>query len=382
MTETSFDVDRFRMSFLLLLVGLISLGFVMMIRDFVTTLLLAAITTGLCYPTYLWLVDRLRGRASLAAFVMVVGVFVLIIGPLLLLVSIVTAQAVELAQIMQPWLEERLVAGPSGLFPHIDLPRFMQPYETQIAAKLGEFAGQFGQFALGALAGAGRGTAAFVVMLFLMLYAMFFFFRDGALILTRILYYMPLRSVDEMRLIGRFSSVCRATIKGTLAVGAAQGSLAGLGFYWAGIPGSVFWATIMAVLSIIPGVATTLVWVPTAIWLYLDGQIVESVGLTLWCIAVVGTVDNLLRPRLVGRDTQLSELLILVSTLGGLLLFGATGFVIGPILGALFVTVWEIYGEAFASYLPEADIEHVRSGLAQLSHSPVAAEPSEPSEQE
>ncbi len=378
MSDTSFDVDRFRMSFLLLLVGLISLGFAMMIRDFITTLLLAAITTGLCYPAYRWLVARFGGRESLASMVMVVGVFVLIIGPLLLLVSIVTTQALEIAQSLQPWIEARLLAGPDGLLPHNDLPRFLLPYEAQIASKLGEFVGQFGQFVLDALASAGRGTAAFVAMLFLMLYAMFFFFRDGAAMLTRILYYMPLRSVDEMRLIGRFSSVSRATIKGMLAVGVAQGSLAGVAFYWVGIPGSVFWATIMTVLSIIPGLATALIWVPTAIWLYLDGQVLESLGLTVWCLSVVGTVDNLLRPRLVGRDTQLSALLILVSTFGGLLLFGATGFLIGPILGALFVTVWEIYGEAFAHYLPEADIEHVRSGLAQLSHAPASAEPSEP----
>lgn len=372
MSDVSFDVHRFRMSFLLLLVGVISLGFVMMIRDFVTTLLLAAITTGLCHPAYRWLADRFRGRESLAAFVTVVGVFVLIIGPLLLLVSVVTAQAVQLAQVMQPWIETRLEAGPTGLLPHVDLPAFLAPFETQIAARLGEWAEQIGQVVLGLLAGAGRGTASFLVMLFLMLYAMFFFFRDGAEILTRILYYMPLRSDDELRLVGRFSSVSRATIKGTLAVGAAQGSLAGLAFYQVGIPGAVFWGTIMAVLSIIPGVATALVWVPTAIWLYLDGQIVESLGLTVWCIGVVGTVDNLLRPRLVGRDTQLSELLILLSTLGGLLLFGATGFVIGPILGALFVTVWELYGEAFAHYLPEADIDHVRSSLSRLGTPPAS----------
>ena len=113
----------------------------------------------------------------------------------------------------------------------------------------------------------------------------------------------------------------------------------------------------MAVLSIIPGIGTALIWIPTAIWLYFNGQVSAAIGLTLWCTAIVGSVDNVLRPRLVGRDTQMSDLLIMLSTLGGLLLFGATGLVVGPIMAALFVTVWEIYGQSFADYLPEVDPE-------------------------
>ena len=105
--------------------------------------------------------------------------------------------------------------------------------------------------------------------------------------------------------------------------------------------------------SIIPGVGTALVWAPAAIWLYAGGQTGASIGLTIWCVAVVGTVDNVLRPRLVGRDTQMSDLMILLSTLGGLMLFGGIGIVIGPIIAALFVTIWELYGEAFVDYLPE-----------------------------
>jgi predicted PurR-regulated permease PerM len=147
-----------------------------------------------------------------------------------------------------------------------------------------------------------------------------------------------------------------------LVIGAVQGGLAGLAFAVIGIQGSAFWGTVMAVLSIIPGVGTALVWVPAAIWLFANGSEGAAIGLTLWCVAVVGTVDNVLRPYLVGRDTQMSDLLIMLATLGGLFLFGAVGIIVGPLIAALFVTVWEIYGESFADYLPDVQMSATSDG--------------------
>ena len=137
-----------------------------------------------------------------------------------------------------------------------------------------------------------------------------------------------------------------------MIIGILQGGLAGLAFWVVGIEGSVFWGTIMTVLSVIPGVGTALVWVPAAVYLVATGSVVAGVGVTVFCAAVVGSVDNFLRPRLVGKDTQMHDLLILFSTLGGLFLFGVVGFILGPILAALFVTVWDIYGTAFRDVLP------------------------------
>jgi predicted PurR-regulated permease PerM len=120
----------------------------------------------------------------------------------------------------------------------------------------------------------------------------------------------------------------------------------------------------MAVLSIIPGLGTALVWVPAAGWLYLSDEVAAAAGLTVWCIAVVGMVDNIIRPWVVGRDTQMSDLMIMLSTLGGLLLFGAPGLIVGPILAGIFVTVWEIYGETFAAFLPDVDFHPAPSESA------------------
>ena len=153
-------------------------------------------------------------------------------------------------------------------------------------------------------------------------------------------------------MIGKFLSVTRATIKGTLIIAVIQGTLGGLSFAAAGIASPVFWGAMMAVFSLIPGAGTGIVWVPACLVLLIMGKSVTALILALYFVAIVGTVDNLLRPRLVGRDTQMHELLILLSTLGGVIVFGPLGVIIGPIVAALFVTVWELYGTAFRDVLP------------------------------
>jgi predicted PurR-regulated permease PerM len=163
---------------------------------------------------------------------------------------------------------------------------------------------------------------------------------------------MPLTAKDENRMVEKFVSVSRATLKGTLVIGLVQGGLAGIAFFVLGINGAFFWGTIMAVLSIIPGVGVALVWIPAAGYLLVIGSSIKALLLTLWCAGLVGTVDNVLRPRLVGKDTKMPDLLILLGTLGGLVLFGAAGIIVGPVVAALFVTVWEIYGTTFKDILP------------------------------
>ena len=202
------------------------------------------------------------------------------------------------------------------------------------------------------LAGITRGTLSFVLHLFVMLYAMFFFLMDGRLLLNQILYYVPLTSEDEERLVARFVSVARATLKGSLLIGLLQGALAGVAFLVAGVPGAAFWGTVMVVASMIPAVGAGLIWVPTVIYLFVVAKVLPALGLLAWCVLVVSTVDNVLRPRLVGRDTRLSDLTVLLSTLGGIAFFGVPGVVVGPIVAALFVTVWHLYGETFAEWLP------------------------------
>lgn len=354
MTDPTFDADKFRNTFLLILVAGISVIFVVMIRQFLMVLLVAALASGLTHPLFRYLTTLYRGRRRLASVTTILIVFLGIVVPLIGLLSIVVKQAVDVSQTAVPWIEQQLAntTDLDLLLQRLPFWDIFAPYRDEVLQKAGQVVSTVGSFLVGSLAATTRGTVVFVFMLFVMLYSMYFFLLDGRLVLDKILYYMPLTAKDENRMVGRFVSVTRATVKGTLIIGIVQGSLAGLAFWVTGINAAVFWGTIMAVLSVIPGVGAALVWVPAVIYLALSGQMVAAIGLFIWCAGLVGTVDNVLRPWLVGKDTKMPDLLILVATLGGIVLFGALGVIVGPIVAALFITVWDIYGTTFGAILP------------------------------
>ena len=241
------------------------------------------------------------------------------------------------------------------------------PYQQTILQKAGQAVGAISKFLVDGLSAATVGTVHFVFMAFVMLYTMFFFFTDGNKLIEKMLYYLPLQSSDENRMLEKFTSVTRAMLKGTFLIGVMQGGLAGLAFMAVGIDNAVFWAAIMAVLSIIPGIGTALVWVPAAIILMAKGEVASGVGLALFCGIVVGALDNVLRPVLVGKDTQMHELMIFFSTLGGIVMFGVVGLFIGPVIASLFITIWEIYGVAFKDVLPEVKKTPARQESQQAS---------------
>jgi predicted PurR-regulated permease PerM len=189
-------------------------------------------------------------------------------------------------------------------------------------------------------------------MLFVTLYATFYFLQDGRVVLDWLFDYTPLAAGDRERLVGTFSSVARATLKGKLVIGVVQGGLAGAAFAVAGIGGAVFWGTVTAIASLIPLVGTGLIWIPVVMYLAMIGRPATAVGVAAWCGLVVGAVDNVLGPVLVGRETKMPDLLVLLTTLGGLGLFGAAGIMIGPIVGALFITVWDLWGLAVEEACP------------------------------
>lgn len=346
--------DRFRKGFLLLLLAAITFAFLAMIRGFLMTIVVAAIFAGLAHPLNRRLEGLFRGRRVLAALVTMTILLVCVVGPLLTVLGIVASEAIRISEAVTPWVQKQL-AEPSLLFGRLQgIPGIerLEPYRNEIYTKAGEAVGRLGQFLFHSLSAGTRGTISFLFQFFILLYAMFFFLLDGRGMLGRFLYYLPLDDEAEQRMVSKFVSVTRATLKGTLLIGIAQGALAGAGFAVAGIQGAVFWGTVMTLLSIVPGIGTALVWAPAVIILMLTGHVLTGALLAAWCGAVVGSIDNVMRPRLVGRDTEMHDLLILFGTLGGIFLFGAIGFMIGPIVAALFVTVWDIYGVVFRDALP------------------------------
>ena len=341
-------------SVLLLLVIFISAIFLSMIQSFLMAIFLAGIFSALARPLYLRLERWYGGRRIAASLSTLVVIIIVIILPLGTLMGIVTAQAIKVGQAVTPWIQQQI--SQPGEFHKLlsSLPFYdvLAPYGDTIWRKAGELIGTISRFLISSLSTATMGAVNILFMTFAMLYTMFFFLMDGDKLLSKILYYLPLQDEDEHRMLEKFTSVTRATLKGTAVIGILQGGLAGIAFWAVGIPSAVFWGTIMAVLSIIPGIGTALVWVPAAIILAAGGNFIKAGGLALFCALVVGSIDNLLRPILVGKDTRMHELMIFFGTLGGIIMFGVMGMIIGPIVAALFITIWEIYAVAFKDYLP------------------------------
>ncbi len=343
---------------LLLLVFFISALFLSMIRQFLMAIFFAGIFSALSYPLYRRFERWFKGRRTLASLATLVVIIVVVILPLGGLLGIVTGQAIKVGEAVTPWVSRQL-SQPDAISEALkSLPFYdkVEPYRNLILTKAGELVGHISGFLINRLRSVTLGTVNFIFMLFIMLYTMFFFFMDGPKLIDKILYYLPLEDHDERLMLNKFTSVTRATLKGTAVIGILQGTLAGAAFAVVGIDSAVFWGTIMAVLSFIPGIGTALVWVPAVIILAATGHAAKAIGLGVFCAAVVGSIDNLLRPILVGRDTQMHELMILFGTLGGIIMFGVLGIIIGPIIAALFVTLWEIYGVAFQDVLPTAAV--------------------------
>jgi predicted PurR-regulated permease PerM len=342
-------------SVLLALVLLISALFLDMIQQFLMPMFMAGIFSAIVSPAHRWLTEKIGGRENLASILVVVGIVVLVLAPLSILIGVVVGQAISVSQSVTPWVQS-FINEPTAITAYMEkLPYYHEilPYRAVIIEKAGLVVGNISTFLINSLSEVTKLTVNAVFSSIIMLYVMFYFLTMGEVLLVKILYFLPLHDRDERRLLRRFTSVTKATLKGTLIIGAVQGFICGLAFAFAGIQGPVFWGTVMAVMSIIPAFGTAIVWVPALIILALKGQFVDVAILAVLCGAVAGNLDNVLRPRLVGKDTEMHDLFVLFGTLGGISMFGILGIILGPIVAALFITIWEIYGKAFEAYLPD-----------------------------
>lgn len=354
---------------LVLVLVAISATFLYMLRPFLQSIFVAALFAALFSPLYRRILGRIGDRRAIASLLTLMVVMLFIFVPFVLVFGAVLAQAVDVAESVRPWVQTQLntPGTVSGWLESIPFWDVIAPYRDQALARLGDVATSVSGWAVGLVQSATLGTLSALVSGLIVLYTMFFFLMDGDRLLYYMLYYLPLDDEDETKLLARFMSVTRATLKGTAVIGLLQGGLAGSALYFAGVPSALFWAVVMMFLSVVPGIGTALIWVPATIWLFVQGDTTTAVVVLVFNSIVVGTVDNLVRPRLVGNDTQLHDLMIFFSTLGGLLVFGFMGFVIGPIIAALFVTVWELYGEEFRNWLPTTAFRP-SSGPVELPH--------------
>lgn len=340
---------------------LISALFLSMVRNFLLTILLAAIFAGLVVPIYTKFMKLFGQHRSVSALFTLLVFLLIIMLPLAGLVVIVATQAVSLSRTALPLIRDQLSRpeGMHGVLSQMPFYKDFEAYSDIILQKVAELLGKLGSSLVDSVSSFTYTAVYDILMFFIFCYTMFFFLKDGHLLLDRILASVPLNEASQRRLLDKFLSVTRATIKGSLVIALIQGGLAGIAFHVVGIQSAVFWGTVMAVLSLMPLIGSPIIWIPAVIILATSGQYLQATGLALFCSLVVGQIDNILRPILVGRDTQMHELYVFFGTLGGLGMFGVPGIIIGPVIAALFVTVWDIYGETFSEAI--ADIRQVGS---------------------
>lgn len=297
------------------------------------------------------LVRLTGGRRTLAAFACLALIVLLVILPLALIGTALAREATALYGKLQSgnssalrYAQDLLAQPPDWV--NIWLDRFGIGGLADLEQKLSSVLMRGSQYVAGQAIDIGQSTLEFTVNLFVMLYLLLFLLRDGESIAARIRRASPLPNQHESRLVDKFAVVIRATVKGNLLIALIQGTLGGLMFYLLGVGGALLWGVVMVFMSLVPAVGAGVVWLPVAIYLLATGAYVKGGLLIAYGALVIGLVDNFLRPVLVGKDTRMPDYVVLISTLGGLQVFGLNGFVIGPVIAAMFIAVWDIYAEA------------------------------------
>ncbi|MDP3521879.1 MAG: AI-2E family transporter [Hydrogenophaga sp.] len=325
----------------------VSLAFATILSPFLTPLLWGLIIALVFAPVFRRTLRWTGERRTLAALLTLAGVVLLVVLPLSLLGLALLREATGVFERMQSgelnpgaYLHRLFDALPEWVGALLD--RFGLTSFNTVLRRINAAISQ-GLQSAGLLAvEVGQDMASFVVKLFITLYLAFFMLRDGDAIARTLRDALPLPMAHKRALFSTFATVLRATVKGHLVVAVVQGALGGLAFWVLGIEASLLWGVLMALLSLLPVVGSGLVWLPMALYLMASGAPGPGVALMAFGVLVIGLIDNLLRPLLVGRDTRLPDYLVMIATLGGLATFGVNGLVLGPAIAALFVAVWKI----------------------------------------
>ncbi len=360
-------------SFLLVLV-LVSLLFLYLLKPFFSPVFWACVITILFYPLYQLLQSRWQ-RPNLSALTTLVVCVLVGVAPMLFLVNSMVDEATELYHLLESGEldpAEYLEKVREG-FPFVQglLDRFNVDLSL-IKETLTNSAGSVSRWAAQNTLSIGQNMLQFIVSLALMLYLVFFLLRDGPMLINLMIRALPLGDERERHLFNKFAEVTRATVKGNLVVAIIQGSLGGIIFAVLGINGAVFWGAVMVLLSLIPVVGASLIWGPVAVYLFAVGSWEKGMILTVFGAGIIGLVDNLLRPVLVGRDTKLPDYLVLLSTLGGFALFGMNGFVIGPLIAVLFIAFWQIFILEFNTFPDNAPQDRIPQDIVPKDDAPLA----------
>jgi predicted PurR-regulated permease PerM len=343
---TDIALDTLEDKTFLLLIIAISLAFAWILWPFYGAVLWGTVLAIVFAPLYRRL-SRSTRRRNLAALATVAIIVVIVILPSTLITASLVQEAsgvygkfqsgeLNLAGNFQQ-VVDALPTWATSLLDRFGLTNLAEVQERLSAALV-----KGSQFLAAQALNIGQITLELIVRLFVMLYLLFFLLRDGDHLFRIIKDAIPLRPEQQRAVFSKFANVIRATVKGTIVVAVLQGALGGLIFWFLGIRAALLWAVVMAFLSLLPAVGAALVWLPVAIYFLATGAVWQGLVLIAYGGLVIGLVDNLLRPILVGSDTKVPDYVVLISTLGGIEVFGMNGIVLGPLIAAMFLVVWDI----------------------------------------
>lgn len=332
-----------------LLLVVVTLGFGWILLPFYGAVFWGLVLAILFAPLFRKLLKSMGGsRRTLAALAALAIILLIVILPLGLLAGALMQQGSLVFQQIQSgeinfgrYFEQMVSGLPTWVGGLLD--RFGVGNLGAIQRKVAALITQGSQVLTTQAIGIGQNTFDFVVSFFITLYLAFFLLRDGAGLARHIGEAIPLNARYKRELFSKFTTVTRATVKGNILVAIAQGALGGLAFWFLGVQGALLWAVLMAFLSLLPAIGAGLVWLPVAVYFLVTGAIWQGAALIAYGVLVIGLIDNVLRPILVGKDTKMPDYVVLISTLGGMAIFGLNGFVIGPLVAAMFMAVWQIF---------------------------------------
>jgi predicted PurR-regulated permease PerM len=354
--------------FLFFLIILVLIACYKIIQPYQHAIILATILAAVLHPVHRKIVTLVRGRENLAAFLSCLFLTLVVVLPLVLISFALIRQGVETMSAMQDWIAkgghtqmlthpvvaktvewtQKVLPDAQKIFPDLD-PRKLKL--DQMFLKLTSTAGK----ALLSQGGHVVGNlAAFVGNFFLMLFAFFFMTRDQEKMSKNLLHLIPLDAAQEDQITSKIKSVSQSAILGTFVTAIAQGVAGGLAFWIAGLPG-LFWGMVMAFASLIPMVGTALIWVPAAAYLFISGSWGYGIFMVVWCVVIVGSIDNFLRPLFMQGSAGMSTMLIFFSILGGISYFGLIGLLYGPLIFGLALVLLYIYSMEFESFLDRQD---------------------------
>lgn len=346
-------IKNYNVYFFMLVLTVISFLVFLILKPFASSILVASILAITFYKPYQYLVKKTKNRESLSSFLTCILVLIMIILPFVIIFNLLAGEATNLYQeiskdenFYQRYINQ-------GIDKVADLP-VMQSFDLDQTVKEWKFtqsAQKISQGFLFVIQKTYQNIVEFSIWIFVMFFSLYYFLIEGRNILKRVMYLSPLKDEHEEKLSGKFVSMTKATLKGTVIVGFIQGILGGIMFAIAGVPSYLIWGVIMIIFSIIPAVGSGVVWAPVGIVMLVLGNVWQGIFILVFGGVVISFLDNLIRPKLVGSDTEMHPLLVFFATLGGLMSFGIIGFVIGPVVMALFLTLWDIYGVEFRGQL-------------------------------